>query len=466
MRSSKILIECSVVIFILLLFEALQYNAISRGNYAGQDFWAHCNIIMSSAHFPWQALRVRCGGDTPSTLYHFIAGRIVDLFGESKALDVIATVNCISNMVALFLFYLLIRKTIGSLLMRFSCFLFIVFLPITVITSVVISSDAFIAILFVSIVWVVILSIQRLAQKRNCLGLMAAGGMLLVIAFATKFILGLCMLGILLVGAILGWCHILDKKQLWSGFIMLFLLPLVMGIFCYFAFIRFQTIYIGPRIAGQSMSFQSLILLKDEDRQLLDAPYIHEMKFRDGKSFQPLDQNNYYSYPAMMHLSIFTDFLNIYQPIRLQSLVKGMEDEYSNRIRSPENQDRMRLAVRSGLLFSFAAFIAVSWLVLKTAYSVCTRKMKLEYIYVLVPLILSLTVFLGMALGLPFTFETYHRGTWLPRHVMPIILSYGMLMFVVLENVMVNKLAWVRWVILGTVILQSFLHISFLWVLS
>ena len=92
--------------------------------------------------------------------------------------------------------------------------------------------------------------------------------------------------------------------------------------------------------------------------------------------------------------------------------------------------------------------------------------MKLEYIYVLVPLILSLTVFLGMALGLPFTFETYHRGTWLPRHVMPIILSYGMLMFVVLENVMVNKLAWVRWVILGTVILQSFLHISFLWVLS
>ena len=205
----------------------------------------------------------------------------------------------------------------------------------------------------------------------------------------------------------------------------------------------------------------SLLFFKKKDLYLLEAPYFHEIKFQDGRLFRPMHESNYYSYPAMLDLAIFTDVLNIDQPIRLSSNDPGVQDEYFTRVRPQVNQDRMRLSVRSSLIFLIGILLAIGWLIWTSLSAVLQRKNSNE-IPVMIFLVMGLSLFLGTALMLPFATYTYSAGIWLPRMIEPSIVSFGAILFVVLDRLPVTRFLVVRWVVLAMVICQSLLHISFL----
>ena len=195
----------------------------------------------------------------------------------------------------------------------------------------------------------------------------------------------------------------------------------------------------------------------------MDAPFFHEERSKDGRFFRPMHECNYYSYPALLHVAIFTDVLNIDQPIVYRSDDPRVVDEYYTRVRPQENQNRMKLSVRTSLIFSVSTFFAVLWLICAYLRAVGLRKGPQE-IPGIILLVLGLSLFLGMMFALPFTPWPYVQGGWLPRFIVPSILSFGTILFVVLDRLPLTKPKAVRWAILAVVVAQSLLHVSFLWV--
>jgi hypothetical protein len=462
-------IELLSVALIFFGFLALQLHAISRGNYAGQDYQRHSAIIRVSAQYPLLTLMapITMTGGTPSTAYHYIGGRIYRIFGERHAWKAMAIVNVTLNIFALLLFYFLICRVVRSGLLRVGCMVFITFLPVMVVTSMVIAADAFMPFFFIASVWMLILIIDRLQKGHSAVGLMALEGALLAGAFLIKGNFIPIFAGMMIVGIILHRYRILRGRRLLFAFLLIIAVPMAVITIFWFGYMSEQTPMYFHRDVPQSLSarinFRSLLFFKGKDAYLLDAPFFHEVRSQDGRVFRPMHENNYYSYPALLHVGIFTDLLNIDQPIRYRSNDPGVVDEYYTRVRPQENQNRMKLSVRTSLVFFLSTFFAVLWLICAGISAVWQRKDPQE-IPVIILFVLGLSLFLGMAFALPFMTWTYEWGFWLPRFIVPSILSFGTILFVVLDRMPFTKPKTVRWAILAMVMGQSLLQISFLWV--
>ena len=59
---------------------------------------------------------------------------------------------------------------------------------------------------------------------------------------------------------------------------------------------------------------------------------------------------------------------------------------------------------------------------------------------------------------------SYVHGGWLPRHVMPALLSFFILAFVGIDKWLAKRPLFYRIILMGFIIFQSCLHFSFLWV--
>ncbi len=461
-------IELLSVALVLFVFLALELHAISRGNYAGQDYQHRLAAMRESAKDPWGTLTapLEVGMATPSA-YHNIGGFFYCIFGEGGAWKALAIVNVMGNIFALLLFYFFIRRVVRSGLLRVSCMIFITFLPVMVITAMVISADALMPLFFIAVVWLLILIVDRLDKGDSAVGLMALEGSLLIGIFLIKDSFIFILAGIVVVGIILHRYRILCGRRLLCAGFLIIVIPVTAFTMFWFSYLNKQTpTYLSrniPRAFWSHMDSRSLLFLKEKDVYLLDAPFFHEVRFQDGRFFRPMQECNYYSYPALLHVGIFTDVLNIDQPIRYRSDDPGVVDEYYTRVRPLENQDRMRLSVRTSLIFSVCAFLAVGWLIGVCLSAVWQRKDPKE-IPVIILLVLGLSFFLGMIFALPFTPWPYVQGGWLPRFIVPSILSFGTILFVALDRLPLTKPKAVRWAILAMVVGQSLLHISFLWV--
>jgi hypothetical protein len=451
----------------LLFFVALQLNAISKGNFAGQDYQRHCeNIRLASEHPLTTFLRPVMDGTGMVSLYHVAGGSIYRIFGEKGSWRIIACLNLLANVLAFLLIGRLLRKIFFSSVMRIAAFIFILFLPLTVITTVVVAADAATVWLFVVMVWLLVVLCERLQQGRKVTGILILQAFVLMVAFLNKLHYGICVFGTLAVVLFLWRYGLLYGKKLISALLIVFVIPLIFMIMA-------QGIYTQPKMAvlgdpqdvpeWSRMDPRRLFFLTPHDPEVLAAPSFHEEEFVLYK-IQPKAQTpNYFSYPALLHLGIYTDFLNIYQPIVYASNDPRVKDEYYTRIRLPDNRQRMSFAVKSALLFSgMALFSVIFWVILSLRN--LWRRENLSDIPAMIMLSLGLPVFLGMALILPFTRWTYQQGVYLPRFILPALIFFFIMVFLAFERMLVIRYSWMRWMILMVVILQSLLHISFLWV--
>lgn len=458
--------EWLIVYFVLFFFVILEANAISKGNYSATDYFHHRAIVQLSSINPWKALTTPCGCGTPSSLFEFIAGCLYKHYRE-LAFPMMATINCIVNVLALFLFYLFIRKVIHSAVIRLSCFAFITFLPITVITSVAFTADAFTTPLFIIILWVAIRIFEKLYQKEEFFALMIIEGLLLSLieTFRTHYLF--CILGLFFIGITFYTQKLLKKQDLMRCFLAVIAIPSCLFICFYSLCLRNQRTDFSSALENQNTSavhwkLNNMLFNKD-DLSLLDAPSFLQEKTVDEKGINYLsDPKNFYGYPALLHLAIFSDILNIYQPTQ-PGAHNPLHEPYEFRIRSPENQKRMNLAVHTGLVFSIIFVLSFSWLIIKFSYLMRERKLIKKDYYILIPLILVITVFICYFSTLPVLFNIYNKGLWLPRYIFPIVLCFGVFTFIGIERLFCKRMD-AQAVILMISLFQSLLHISFLWV--
>jgi hypothetical protein len=210
------------------------------------------------------------------------------------------------------------------------------------------------------------------------------------------------------------------------------------------------------------MNYGSIFGLRNADWHILDAPRYDDppqltpnlflQQSTSAKDPYELLIDNKHSYLALLHLAIFTDILNIFQ--------YDPTDFYFGQ-RSARNQRLMAVSVKTSIPFTAASIICVGILSL-TMLPSRVRPRNKTYFNVQAALILGLAWFANIVVFFPFIPTIYGSGYWTPRLILPALIIFLLLTFYCLDRLTRPFLRF-RVIVLSACILQSLLHISFLW---
>jgi hypothetical protein len=207
------------------------------------------------------------------------------------------------------------------------------------------------------------------------------------------------------------------------------------------------------------MTPRDVLLLHSRDVHIFRAPEYAERLRNTGLTDTLTPEGPYellrvhrYSYPALLHLSIFTDILNIYQD--------DPSDSYYG-VRSRANAARMRLAVKGGLIFSLTCFFLTILGLGRTFYRTLIKREPQELPRFALGLC-GLGWFLNIVVFLT-SIPTYWGGFWLPRLILPALLAFTILSGTELDRLLRGRAKRWSWTVLALVVLQSVIQLSFLW---
>jgi hypothetical protein len=196
------------------------------------------------------------------------------------------------------------------------------------------------------------------------------------------------------------------------------------------------------------------LMLRAHDIDVLRAPlYIDRITLLGTESYNLLVSNRH-SYPALLHLSIFTDPLNIFQ--------YDPTDAYFGP-RDALHQGLMTFAVNWALPLALLMIAAPAvYLFRARSYLRGLREGPLDRrLPILIVLAFSVAFFLNIALFMPYVQFAYYHGYWTARLVLPALLGFGLLGFTLLDE----RLRWssARLGVLAYAVVQAVVHASFLW---
>jgi hypothetical protein len=446
-----------------------QVSAALHHGAMGQDFGYHVGLIQQALRDPWAFATVATGWRTNPPLYHLLASRVVACCRGIHAVEVLALFNAGINVLGLLLFARILRRLIADPILRFACMVLVLFLPFAMIHAVVLASDSPATAVFLLLVYLY----MRLAEQTRPWRIVAFGafaGIVLLAGLGTKFTFAsVAALAPILV-ALLAWTNRWKRGTVLLTFLLAAAIPLgtaIVEMRAYRGAMRSSHFAKSEGPTG-AFSLRSILFFRSEDGYLLNAPPYNETITADarhsrlpatgdgipanGTTFSIIIPNRF-SYPALLHLGMFTDLLNIYQ--------YDPADKFFGP-RSAANQTRMRTAVRTGLPFSMGLLCAVPFVVFSALRAVVRRR-SAEAVRPLIPTLPALAFHLNILAVLPFATFAYPGGYWLPRLLVPVLLIYFACIFVALDRLPARARNIVRWIALACVVLQSGLHLSFLW---
>jgi 4-amino-4-deoxy-L-arabinose transferase-like glycosyltransferase len=307
-----------------------------------------------------------------------------------------------------------------------------------VIHAVVISADAFTIPVFAVAAWCLVRLAEGERPRLSCVTL----GLVLTLGLFLKYtVVGLLPPAALVLGLTL-W-----KRPPASGRISLALagglaLALPAAVFLWEMDqsnqVKGVTTYGHWRVATEPvvMRWQDILLLKPSDRKLLDAPEY----FRDE-----LYGHRAYSYAGLLHTTAFTDSQNYFQEVP-DGMTTGLRNRNQDdlvRQRTPLSHRLQVLSVRwtlplsalalAGTVYCGLAFIP-SLLLGRGGLNASAAILTGTALSVYAPIFLSFT-----RLGDPYT-----AGYWLPRLVLPALLVFFCLGFVLLDTGLPRLARWPR----------------------
>lgn len=442
------------VITALIVYLAFQVNAAFHHGFRGQDFqYNQAAVIRAGDHPLWFLTRVNNALVNEPPLYFLLCGELVNLTDGKYYLEVIAILSAAVNALAFLLLYKLMRHSVANGLLRLSCLIFLLFLPCLMIHTLVLSSDAVTFPLFVGEYYFFFRLAQSGREHTRAAWLCAAGlWIFLAAGISTKFTFVSQTLA-----AILGFCILnrvgLPRKRIAIGAIALSALLLAA---CVLSIRRYAgTLALGER--RLSMSVRDIVFFHKADLHVFRAPAYNEpvrgrpSVSRSAEPFE-LQQQHKYSYPALLHLGVFTDVMNIYQD--------DPNGIYFSR-RSPKHTARMRLAVKTGVVFSLTFLILTPIAIARGLHRGVIKRQSSETMWAILA-VCALGWFLNIVVFFPYV-PTYAGGYWLPRLITPALVS-----FVVLSTWLADQFVRRRsrvWpmLICLLVVCQSLIHLSFLW---
>ena len=443
--------ERIALILLLGLFVAVGLNNLSNGAFIGQDFQVH---LAATNHLITHPNEWFTFSNTSRPLIYWLAIDGQRITQNKAPFEFASLIFILLNAGALWLMHDLARRVIRSPALRIAVIAFIAFLPVTLIATVVFAGDAVATPPFVLLCWCLVRWIEA-PSPRDAMGYAVLGGVVLCVGHFAKFTFVLLPFAALLLLFLFWRWQRLPPRRAWPFLVFIVLVPTAVAGWLW----QKSTHALASEPERHSfvwrgtgeMTWKSLLGLKRSDLRIFDAPGYWDGDSDDRRTTLPLLVSNDYSYPALLHLGIFTDVSDF--------ALNGALDNGTPR---PEPQKIFsRWSVRTGVLFSILAIVAVALFLWRLLQSV-GRSLLAPSAVSAIGGVMAFAWFVPLVLVLPFTRHAYDWGYWLPRLITPALWFFGLELYVFLDRAIGTRTRVVGLVALVTA-LQAFLHVRSVW---
>jgi hypothetical protein len=454
MKHSDRRTEHLVAGLLILLIFALQISAAFRQGALGQDFTLHYQNMLIAASKPFDWVFGSYARTNPPLFYSF-GGLIYNIVGKDVWPTVMGVVDSIPNILALGCIYLLSIWLISSPILRLSLLAFVGFLPAFQVPSVVFAADAFCqAPYFLGMVAVVGFFLGKVGVRSMVGGLTLAIGLLVSLKYSAISLIP-AGIGSLLIA---GWVGRMTWKSTIISVIVFGLVTTVLGSYWIRQNPGNVSTHFNPAVSRtygtkpNQMNLRSMLFFRAGDLSLLSGPSYWDLAPADRSTRQSLYQRNYFSYPGLLWFSTFSDALDIFQPKPKGGSV-GKRTEFKKAV--------SRISCDLGLLW----FIGIAVLVtigLVRAASATWRRLDIRESAIFVFGVFAVAWHFFIMALLPTVGMATVYGYWLPRLIVPALLSYAFLAFRTVSILNLWRFNWVKISFAGLVVCQCFLHILIL----
>lgn len=435
---------------ILAVFFVVQLNQVHNEVYVGQDYGTHAAImeeIRASKGGKWFAM-----DSTNRPAIYWLASLCKDFTRDRYTYELSSIFWIILGVPALALLHRSLLSAIRAPELRIGLVALVAFLPAHLVAGVVFAGDIGVALPFALGAWALARSLEATARGPS-LGFAALAG--LALAAGTFVKVSFLMLPVATVATILlvwRWGRI-DAARAGLIALLAVLFPLVVGGALYLRnareLARAEGRHVFFREGSPEVNWRTLLWFRGKDAFVLNAPTYWAKNPEDQLI---LVQPNVFSYPALLHLGVFTDVLN-YAP-------KG---GYLAATPRPEPQQSYAvLAVRNGMLWSAlaaAAWLALGLLVLGSLFKPALAPPTGLAVWA----VQGAVWFLPIMLSLPYLRSAYTWGYWLPRLVVPGLWAAAFVSGWFLDRVLPSRTRWWYRGALALALLQTWWHLRSMW---
>jgi hypothetical protein len=440
---------------ILAAYLVIQLNNIHNLAYVGQDFSFHADATDGVLTNPgrWFHLDI-----TERPLIHWL-GAACRLYTHNQYTYQLAAFLCVLlSILALRLLHDGSRTFIRHPVLRVAGLALVAFLPVTIVTAVVYAADTVVLLPFVLTCWSLCRSLHATTHRAAaayallaCVGLIAGDfakftftplpiiALLVVLVLASRRITSwrravlIGSLAVLAPACVGGWLYVRNQRELAQ-------VPA-----------RTEFIWVGT----DEMTWRTLLFPKWSDRRILDAPTYWDSVSMRGKKVNLLLVNNSFSYPALLHLGIFTDVVDY-----ADYAYRVSNDD---RMRRPEpHKTYARWSVRIGLIFSIAMSLSLlglwGWVIRAFLHQAPMPPTGLVVLAVF-----ATAWFLPLTLTLPFVRHVYEWGYWLPRLTLPAIWGFALIPFALVDRWLPRRVHLATVAVAALVLLQVVIGIRSVW---
>jgi hypothetical protein len=391
--------------------------------YVGQDFPNNRALMLL---FPYKPLGFYYAWTNPPGLY-WLANLVRGRVSVAHDMEVVALAFLLLNAAGLWVIYGLIWEGVARWQLRYSAAALITMVPFRVIHSVVFAADALTLPIFAV---AALFTFRLFRDPANLLSWAGLSICLLAGMFCKYTFVGMLPPTVLLLAwaivtrlgkaARLRWCLVGAAALAIPA--AAFLLQLRES--ASLAGTMTDLVWL-PRGASPVMRWSDILVPKKSDVHLLSAPeYYRDRIYEVGR----------YSYPGLLHVAVFTDCMGVFQPPPA-----GLVSQLATLTMKPANRDRSAL---SQALQAWSARWCLVYSALAVAGTLLCGVLAVASLVLRRPLIADATIVAGaLALGfyapvflsLTRLTDPYAGGFWLPRLVLPAILVFLILGFVMLD---------------------------------
>ncbi len=443
--------ERIAVMLILALFVALGLNNLRHLAFIGQDFGFHHHATSELALHPDHWF-VQDNTSRPLIYWTAIVGAHVT--NNQRPFEFAALVFILLNAAALGLLHDLARRFVTHAALRIATLAFVAFLPVTLITSVVFAADTLTTPFFTLLAWSLVRGSEA-GSTRATWGWAALGGFGLALGDFSKFTFVVLPFAVLAIVFLLRRAARLSHQHVVAFLCCVVVVPMLVGGWLWRRSNRElaaapQHHEFAWRGTGE-MTWRSLLLVKPSDARILNAPTYWDRPNGDPRQTPYLLLDNDYSYPALLHLGIFTDVMDF--------ALNGSTDNGAPR---PEpEKSASPWAVRLGLVFSLLGLVAIARFGVRLVRSFLRPELAPGNASLIVG-VLSLAWYVPITLTLPFIRHAYDWGYWLPRLVIPALWGFALETFGWLDRALADR-PRLRTSLIVITAVQVGLHLLVIW---
>jgi hypothetical protein len=397
---------------------------IAKYGYCGQDFAYHYKLLVT---FP-QGFSYEF--TNPPGIY-FLGYLVRRFLSDAFVLEATAFILLVGNVLALWLLHFVLKRIIGFTPLRCAALLIAAFVPFRVVHSIVYSADAVTVPLFVLVAWLAIRLFEK-GECASCLWAMIGGLMTMAVFFKYTFVGMLPALALIAVHQFLhGGVSGRARRAVAAAAVLSLAVP-GLAVWMQLELSRkaggytMEKQWLPPHLPRE-MTLRDMLLLKSRDVELLKAPQY----FQDA-----VYETHRHSYPGLVHLAMFTDLLNYFQrpPEFRAHLVEHQKDSGQPIPRRPIASALSPLAVVASLPLSAAALAGTILASFGSARRLLTNGGAPLAVAVLTSL--ALGFYAPIILNIRDMWGAYQAGYWLPRLVMPSLVTFLMLGFVLADRML------------------------------